>query len=613
MAKNFALNILLNTVDRATAPIRRINAAMDGLTNKAKAASKRMVGVGKSMSAGLTLPIVAAGAAAVRTFSSFETGMSNVNTLIDSSKESIDDMGKEVLAIGRRTPVALGDLTAALFDVRSAGLSAADQFVVLEKSAQLGIAGLGSTKQAVDLVTSSINAWQLKGEDALKVYDTIFRTTAAGKTTIAELSQGFGAVAGTVAKAGIPLDDYLSAVAALTTTGRKASKAHTQLQAAIANLTKTGGKKFTDLIKTQGGLVGAFKAISAEVGGNDKKLIKLVGSIEAYNAIVSLVGAQNKIATDTLKGMRSGVDAVGVAYVKQSKTTASSIQLTKNALSEMAIIIGKALAPTIKEATDQLRGISDWFKSLSPTTQKWILKLAGLLAIIGPILLIVGKMIPAFVLLTKAIFLVGGAIKFLGVLFLTNPIFLAIALIATAAVLIMRNWEPISEFFAALWSRIKGPFVAFAKFAGLLFAPIVMLVIAAWKPLSDFFGALWGGIIKTFEGALAFIKDAVDAVVGFAETVTGAIKDVVDFIDPFGDRGTGLGAFAKGLQAEFAAEAGPAIVRDSAPAATAAAAPSGTVTVEFKNAPAGTRVDTDRFSRRTVRTKLGLSLGGLGD
>lgn len=607
MAKNFALNILLGTVDRATANIRRINGAMDQLTSKAKAASKRMVSVGKTMSTHLTLPIVAVGVAAVRTFSSFETGMSNVNTLIDSSKESIDDMGKEVLAIGRRTPVALNDLTAGLFDVRSAGLGAAEQFVVLEKSAQLGVAGLGSTKQAVDLVTSSINTWQLRGEDALKVYDTIFRTTAAGKTTIAELSQGFGAVAGTVAKAGIKLDDYLSAVAALTTTGRKASKAHTQLQAAISNLTKVGGKKFTDLIKTQGGLVGAFKAISAEVGGNDKKLIKLVGSVEAYNAIVSLTGAQNKIATDTLKGMRSGVDAVGVAYEKQSTTTASSIQLTKNALAKMAISVGKILAPALKSAAEDLQGVADWFDTLSPTTKKWTTRLLGLLAALGPILFIVGKMTPAIVLLSKGVVLFGAAMKAVTLFMIANPILAIVTAIAVAALLIQQNWEPIADFFVRLWDLVKVPFVAFGKFVAPLFEPIVAALKAVWGTIAPFFEAIWDAVAKIFEAAFVIIKGVVDKIMAMVTAVKEAAKSLIDVAAGVAGR---VGAFVTGGRAEFTQRPELQFAETEAGAASLAASRAfneqkAGVTVTFENAPPGMRATADRFSTANVLLKLG--------
>ncbi len=150
--------------------------------------------------------------APVRAFAEFESRMSNVSTLIDTSKESMVDMSNKVMGVSKRMPQPLNEIADSLYDIRSAGISASDQFKVLEGSAKLATAGLGTTKEATDLVTSAINAFGLVGEDQEKVYDNIFKTVKKGKTTISALAQGFGAVAGVVANANIPLDEYLSSM-----------------------------------------------------------------------------------------------------------------------------------------------------------------------------------------------------------------------------------------------------------------------------------------------------------------------------------------------------------------------------------------------------------------
>ena len=104
---------------------------------------------------------------------------------------------------------------------------------VLEGAARLGVAGLGSTKEATDLVTSSINAFNLKGKEQAGIYDVIFKAVAHGKTTITQLAQGYGAVAGIVHNLGIDAKELFASTAALTTTGLPASQAYTQLKAAL--------------------------------------------------------------------------------------------------------------------------------------------------------------------------------------------------------------------------------------------------------------------------------------------------------------------------------------------------------------------------------------------
>ena len=114
------------------------------------------------------------GGASAKMAADFEKSMSNVSTLIDTNVESMEDMEKSVIDISKRTPVALGDLTSALYDVRSAGIDAVDAMEVLENSAVLATTGLGTTKEATNVLTSAINAFGLDAKDSNQVADVFF-------------------------------------------------------------------------------------------------------------------------------------------------------------------------------------------------------------------------------------------------------------------------------------------------------------------------------------------------------------------------------------------------------------------------------------------------------
>jgi len=360
--------------------------------------------VGRRMTFALTAPLVALGAASVRAFADFEAAMSNVSTLVDTASESMAAMSENVIEIGRRTPVSLADLSAALFDIRSAGIGAGDAMAVLEGSGRLAVAGLGTTAEAADLVTSAINAFRLEGEDAARVYDLIFRTTQSGKTTISGLAQGFGAVAGTVANAGIALDDFLASVAALTTTGLPAAQAYTQIRAAIAGLMRDTEatravfsalqvENFQQLVAQSGGMVAAFGRIRDALGGNDARMIALVGSIEAYNAIVGLTGVNNDIFTRTLEGMRSGVDAVDAAFERQAATASANLQIFRNELSAAAIALGAELLPALTQGVAILRALASGFTNLPGPVRSALVGILALTAAMGPLLFVTGKLI----------------------------------------------------------------------------------------------------------------------------------------------------------------------------------------------------------------------------
>ena len=494
MANNMRLSLILSAKDRLSSVVRtsvlKSEKAFDRFERRIDNISRGFNDVGKKAAVMGTAALAASGLM-LKSASDFETGMTNVSTLIDTNTESLSLMNKQVLAIAKKTPVALDQLTSALYDIRSAGISAEDQFRVLEKSAQLGIAGLGTTKEAVDLVTSSINAFKLRGKEQDKLYDNIFKTVKTGKTTISQLAQGFGAVAGTVAAANIKIDDYLASVAALTTTGQPAAQAHTQMKAAIAGLTR-GTKEqqaifrslyardFNDLIKKSGSVVNAFSGIYRAVGGNKSKLIELLGSIEAYNAVLSLTGNQNKAYVDTIQAMRYGADMFSEAYQKQLLTINSQLQRGRNLLQKIGIDFGTYLMPSFTRFLNLAEGIMNRIDALPDGMKEFIAITtvgagAGLLAFgtlsmgIGVTINWFNKFLKSyrtvalfmkkhrFTAEIKAIRTISSAVRGLGLALAGTPvgwIVAGITAIAVAGLLIYKYWKPITAFFKGVGEGI---------------------------------------------------------------------------------------------------------------------------------------------------------------
>lgn len=369
--------------------VHKSNEEFDKMQNKIQTLSSKLEGFGKVATI-VGGSLTAIGAANLKLAADFSAGMTNIATLIDTNVENFEEMKEEVLQIAKRTPVALDGLTSALYDIRSAGIDASRQFEVLEKSAQLGLTGLGSTSEAVDLVTSSLNAFNLKGEEAERVYDTIFKTVKYGKTTISGIAQGFGSVAGTIAASNIQLDDYLAAVAALTTTGQPAAQAHHQLKAAIAGMLRTSDdtkkvfdalhvKSFKELIEKSGGMVNAFKAVTDCVGGNESAILSLFGSTMAYNAVLGLTTKQNKTYTETLASMRSGISAIDEGYQKQYNTEHAMMQRMKNMSQVIGIQLGEALAPAFGKILDFGQLTLNLLDKMSPQMKSFIaISVAGI-------------------------------------------------------------------------------------------------------------------------------------------------------------------------------------------------------------------------------------------
>jgi len=297
--------------------------------NKLGANLKNLAGtVGLALGAA---EVINFGKQSVQAASAFEKSMGNVGTLVDTNVESISSMGKAVQEIAARTPVELGQLSSALYDIRSAGVSAGDAMSVLESSAELGVAGLATTAEAANIMTSAVNAFAAEGLSAEQISDILFKTVKAGKTTLAELTAQFGGVAPAAAAAGVSLADLQASTAAITTLGTPAAAAQTQLKQALTEMQKPGkelsnifkqlgAKDGIDLIKTSGGLGNAFKLIKEEAEASGMTVAQVTGSVETASAILALGGTVNESYTATLADMTTGANAVNVAFEKQAQT-----------------------------------------------------------------------------------------------------------------------------------------------------------------------------------------------------------------------------------------------------------------------------------------------------
>jgi len=183
-------------------------------------------------------------------------------------------------------------------------------------------------------------------------------------------------------------------------------------------------------------------------------------------------------------------------FSRTSDGTANSTKIFKSAIQDLATSVGTNLLPII---TPVIQKITEWinkFNELSPETQKIITIIGLVVAAIGPLLIIVGKVATGISAIISVVNLAGGAIGALSAGPLVG-ILAAIAAAVAAGVLLYKNWDKIKAAAKALGDRIKS-----------VWNTVKTATSTAWKKVKE-------SITKPFTSAYDKVKEIIDKIKGF--------------------------------------------------------------------------------------------------
>ena len=87
------------------------------------------------------------------------------------------------------------------------------------------------------------------------------------------------------------------------------------------------------------------------------------------------------------------------AYTAENLDAKTKMGLMKSEIIDVAASFGVHLLPHINKAIESFRNLTSWFAQLSPQMQQTVLIVGGMAAALGPLLIIVGKIITAITVL----------------------------------------------------------------------------------------------------------------------------------------------------------------------------------------------------------------------
>ena len=166
----------------------------------------------------------------------YQNSIAEISTLFASGFDT-SKVQKELLDLSSAFGFDQKDVAKGYYDTVSAGITdAAEASVVLNGAAKLAVGGVTDQKTAITGLTNILKGWGLQASETANISDALFIGAQVGKTTIQELSASIGQVSPLAAAAGVSYQEVVSALSALTLTGKTTAESATGLRGAIENL-----------------------------------------------------------------------------------------------------------------------------------------------------------------------------------------------------------------------------------------------------------------------------------------------------------------------------------------------------------------------------------------
>ena len=426
---------------------RKLNSALSSASSKLSAFGSKMQNVGKSMTVGLTLPLVAVGVAAGKMAFDFDKSMTSITALVGVGAEEVAKMGDTAKKMAVDTGKSAGEAAEALFFITSAGLRGSDAMEVLEASLKGAAIGLGETKIIADLSTSALNAYGAENLSASDATDILTAAVREGKLEASALAGSLGGVVPIASNMGISFDQLGAAMAAMSRTGTDAAVGATQLNAILASLKKPTAEAEIALTKMgmstasvqdslrNDGLLDTLVMLQDGLTKTGQDTTAIFPNIRALKGVLDLTGAGLETNREIFDALTNSMGATNEAFKKTAKSASfkmtKALNQMKSSLIEVGTVILVALVPAVQKIGSFLTKMSDKFKALSPTMQKLIVGFAGVLAIAGPLIIVFGKLAVGVAALGPLLPIVASGFRLLTAAMIANPI-LAVAAAITA-------------------------------------------------------------------------------------------------------------------------------------------------------------------------------------
>lgn len=488
---------------------------------------------GGLLSKNVTLPIVGVGAAAVKTATDFEAGMSEVKAISGATGSEFDALRDKAIEMGAKTKFSASDSADAFKYMAMAGWDASQMMDGIAGIMDLAAASGEDLATTSDIVTDALTAFGLQASDSAHFADVLAQASSKSNTNVGLMGETFKYVAPVAGALGYSIEDTAVAIGLMANSGIKGSQAGTALRSTITRLAKPVGEA-KDAVEELGISItnadGTMKPLSQTMVELREKFAGLteeqkaqyaamLAGQEGMSGLLAIVNASDEDfqkLTDEINNANGAAEDMASVMMDN---TAGAVEQLKGALESAGILIGEKLTPYIRKLAEWITGLVEKFNSLSEEEQDQIVKFGLILAAIGPVLLILAKVISVVSTVVKAFKLFGTTM---------TTVKTSIDLVKAGYTGLATQMGGIPKLVAGISTGFGGMLAPIAAVIAIV-AVLVGAFVTLWKTNEEFrdnMVGVWNSIKESINNFFDGVVERINALGFDFENITEVIKTV---------------------------------------------------------------------------------------
>ena len=361
---------------------------------------------GKSLTKGLTAPIVGVGAAAVAVTAKFDKGMSEVQAISGATGSELTQLRDKAKEMGAKTKFSATQSAEAFKYMAMAGWKTEDMLDGIEGVMNLAAASGEDLATTSDIVTDALTAFGLEAKDSSHFADVLAAASSNANTNVSMMGETFKYVAPVAGSLKFKVEDVSTAIGLMANSGIKGSQAGTALRnifTRMAKPTKASAEAMDKLGVSMTDSHGNMKDLDTIMGDlrqgfsglTEAEKAKYAADLAGQYGMSGLLAIVNTSEKDYNKLKDAIYNADGASQQMADTmmdNLPGALTLAKSALEGLGIRVGEVITPAVTKIVRVFTDFVAWLTNASDGTVKFVVAIGTMLAALGPLLLVFGTL-----------------------------------------------------------------------------------------------------------------------------------------------------------------------------------------------------------------------------